>query len=254
MITVGRCSSASCATASKSICWVSLQRPYWIAWNHFPDMLGARAVREVATGVEAHAENGVARFRQRQQHALIGLAAGVRLDVGIGTPEQLPGAIDRELLDDIDVLASAVVAASGIAFRVFVGQHRAGRIEHGPAHDVLGRDQFDLIALTLKFRVHGTRDRRVGLPDLVGEKAFANAIFGLNNSQIRFHGRFPPIGLASLARLRRKQRILVQATVDQGDGFVDRVVLNADLAPDQLDQLVDAFDGRHAVGQRARGR
>ena len=84
------------------------------------------------------------------EHALVRLRARVRLHVGKAAAEQLLGAIDGELLDDVDVLAAAVVAATGIAFGVLVGQHAAGGFEDGLGDDVLGRDQLDLVLLAVK--------------------------------------------------------------------------------------------------------
>ena len=40
------------------------------------------------------------------------------------------GALDRQVFRDVDELAAAVIAPPGIAFGVFVGQHRALRLEH----------------------------------------------------------------------------------------------------------------------------
>ena len=54
---------------------------------------------------------------------LVGLAARVRLHVGEAAVEQLLGAVDGELLGHVDVLAAAVVALAGIAFRILVGEH-----------------------------------------------------------------------------------------------------------------------------------
>ena len=45
--------------------------------------------------------------------ALLAWRAGVRLDVGVIGAEQLLGAVDRQLLDHVDLLAAAVVAAPG---------------------------------------------------------------------------------------------------------------------------------------------
>ena len=64
---------------------------------------------------------------------LVRLAAGVRLHVGEAAAEQLAGALDRELLGDVDELAAAIVALARIALGVFVGHHRALRLEHGAA-------------------------------------------------------------------------------------------------------------------------
>ena len=80
--------------------------------------------------VEGEAEEGVARFEQRHVDGVVGLGAGVGLDVGVLGAEELLGPLDRQLLGDVDLLAAAVVAAAGVALGVLVGQHRADRFEH----------------------------------------------------------------------------------------------------------------------------
>jgi hypothetical protein len=71
----------------------------------------------------------------------------MRLDVGEAAVEQALGALDRQRFGNVDVLAAAVVAPSGIALGVLVGQDRALRLEHRAADDVLARDQLDLVLL-----------------------------------------------------------------------------------------------------------
>jgi len=104
-------------------------------------------VGEVPAVVQAHAEQRVARLDQRQVDRGVGLRAGVRLDVGVIGAEELPGAVDRELLGNIDVLAAAVVALRGIALGVLVRQHRSLGLEHARAGVVLGCDQLDVLFL-----------------------------------------------------------------------------------------------------------
>ena len=111
--------------------------------------------------IEAH--EGVARLHQREEHALIGLAAGIRLHIGEAAVEQLAGALDRELLGDVDELAAAIIAPARIALGVFVGHHRALRLEHGARDDVLRGDELDLVALAAESRARSrarSRDRR----------------------------------------------------------------------------------------------
>ena len=55
-------------------------------------------------------------------------------------------------LGDVDELAAAVIAPAGIALGVFVGQHRALRLEHGARDDVLAGDQLDLRLLAVAAR------------------------------------------------------------------------------------------------------
>ena len=75
----------------------------------------------------------------------------------------LLGAVDGELLGLVDVLAAAVVAPAGIALGVFVGQHRALRLEHGARDDVLRGDQLDLLLLAVQLALERRIDRRIGL-------------------------------------------------------------------------------------------
>ena len=75
--------------------------------------------------------NGVARLGQREEDGLVRLRAGMGLDVGEGAIEQALGAIDGQLLDDVDILAAAVIALARIAFGIFVGEQRARGFEHG---------------------------------------------------------------------------------------------------------------------------
>ena len=115
-------------------------------------LVGRRAVGQVAAGVEAHAQDGVAGLDQRLEHALVGLAARIRLHVGEAAAEQLLGPLDGQVLGDVDILAAAIVALARIAFGVFVGHHRALRLHHGAGDDVFGGDQLDLVALAAKLR------------------------------------------------------------------------------------------------------
>ena len=67
--------------------------------------------------------------------------------------EQLLRALDRQRLGDVDELAAAVVALARIALGILVGDHRALRLEHRAADDVLRRDQLDLVLLAAQFLV-----------------------------------------------------------------------------------------------------
>ena len=135
-----------------------------------------RAVRQVTARIEVEAHEGVARLQQRQEHRLVHLAAGVRLDVGEIDAEQLLGALDGELFGDIDELAAAVVALARIALGVFVGHDRALRLEHGAGDDVLGGDQLDLVLLATEFLVDRVGDLRIGVGKRAIEEGFGRSI------------------------------------------------------------------------------
>ncbi|MNZ69786.1 hypothetical protein D3C78_880990 [compost metagenome] len=82
-------------------------------------------VGQVPAVGQAHAQYGIAGLQQGQIDRRVGLAAGVRLDVGIVGAEQLLGALDGQGFDLVDVLATAVVTLARITFGVFVGQAAA---------------------------------------------------------------------------------------------------------------------------------
>ena len=113
------------------------------------------AVGQVTAVSQAHAEDGVTGFDQREVDGRVGLGAGVRLDVGVVGAEQLLGAVDGQLLDHVDVFAAAIVALVGIAFGVLVGQHAALGFHDRRAGVVFRSDQLDVIFLTLGFLLHG---------------------------------------------------------------------------------------------------
>src|SRR5690606_34658591 len=116
----------------------------------------AGTVGQVAAVGQAHAENGVTGAEQGQVDGGVGLGAGVRRDVGVVGAEQLLGAVDGQLLDDVDVLATTVVALARIAFGVLVGQYRTLGFHHRRAGVVLRGDQLDVVFLALGFLLHGS--------------------------------------------------------------------------------------------------
>ncbi len=90
------------------------------------------AVGQVAAGRKVHAEDGVARFEEGHEHRLVGLRAGVRLDIGGIGAEQLFRPIDGQLLGHINMFAAAVIALARIALGVLVGQLRTLGFHHRP--------------------------------------------------------------------------------------------------------------------------
>ena len=121
------------------------------------------AVREVAALVQRERHQRVARLHHRRVDGHVRLRSRVRLDVRVLRAEQLLRAVDRELLDLVDHLAAAVVAAAGIALGVLVRRHRADGLEHGGPREVLGGDQLDLPALALELVAEQARDLGVEL-------------------------------------------------------------------------------------------
>ena len=82
------------------------------------------------------------------------------------------------VLGDVDVLAAAVVAPARQALGVLVGQHRALRLQHGAADDVLGRDQLDLVALAAELEPDRLGDLGIGVGQRGGEQRIRDGFRG----------------------------------------------------------------------------
>jgi hypothetical protein len=133
------------------------------------------AVGQVAAVIEAEREDRVARLEQRKVRGHVRLGARVGLHVRVLGAEEVLRAVDRELLDLVDDLAAAVVAAAGIPLRVLVRRHGADGLEHARPREVLGGDQLDLVALALELPPEQNGDVRIDL----GETAAAELLEGL---------------------------------------------------------------------------
>ena len=110
---------------------------------------------EVAAVREVHTEHGVAGLHHRQVDTHVGLGAGVRLDIGVVGTEELLGSFARELFGDVYELATAVVAATGVALRILIGHHRAHRSHHRWGHEVLRSNQLETLVLPKPFVLEG---------------------------------------------------------------------------------------------------
>ncbi len=125
----------------------------------------------MATRRQVQAHEGVARIEQGIEHRLVGIGAGMGLDVGKGGAEQLLGPLDGQSLGDVDIFAAAVIALAGIAFSILVGQDGPLRLQHRLGDDVLRRNQLDLVALAVQFVFYRVEDFRIGCLQSPGEKA-----------------------------------------------------------------------------------
>ncbi len=123
------------------------------------------AVGQVTTVSQAHAQNGVAALQQGQVDRRVGLRTRMWLDVGVISAEQLLGAVDGQLFDNVDVLATTVVALAWIAFGVLVGQGRALSFHDGRTGVVFRGNQLDVFFLTQSFLLHGGKQIGVVLGD-----------------------------------------------------------------------------------------
>ena len=119
---------------------------------------------------EREAHDRVAGLQQREVHRRVRLRAGVRLDVGVLGAEQRLGAVDRELLDDVDVLAAAVVALAGIALGVLVREDAALALQDRLRDEVLRRDHLERALLAVQLARDDVGDLGVDLGQRAGEE------------------------------------------------------------------------------------
>ncbi len=116
------------------------------------------SVRQVTAMREVHRQNRIARLELREIHGHIGLRARMRLHIGEVRAKQFLGAIDGDLLDYVDVFATAVVACPRQALGVFVGQDGALRLQYRAADGILRRDLFKVVLLPLRLSFDGGRN------------------------------------------------------------------------------------------------
>ncbi len=117
----------------------------------------------MSPGRKRLAQKGIAWLQQRQHHGLIGLCAGMRLDIGEFAAEKLLRPVDGDFLRHIDEFAPAIIAPAGIALGIFVGQYAALGFENRARDDILRCNQLDLRLLAQGFRVDRLGNRRIGL-------------------------------------------------------------------------------------------
>ena len=128
-----------------------------------PGNVELHAVGQVAAVGKRQAHDRVARLQERVVDGGVGLGAGVRLHVGVVGSEERLRAIDRQLLNDVDVLAAAVVALAGIALRVLVGQHAALALEDRLGDEVLRGDHLERSLLAVELVLDGVGDLGIDL-------------------------------------------------------------------------------------------
>ena len=116
------------------------------------------SVTEVASVVEVQSHECVARLEHCEQYGCVGLCARVWLHVGIFGSEEFLDALDGQCLDDIDHLASAIVATAGISLGIFVGEARPHGLHHLFTHEVLTCYQLDASLLTLVFALNQSKN------------------------------------------------------------------------------------------------
>ena len=124
-----------------------------------PGDIQLHPVGQMAAVCQIQPQHRVPRLEDGQIDGHVGLRPRVRLDVDMLRSKQLLGPLTGQILDDIDVFAATVIAASRVAFGVFVGQHGAHGLQHGGTGVVFAGDHLQTVALTVDLRL----DRRPNL-------------------------------------------------------------------------------------------
>ena len=122
------------------------------------------AMRQVAALVQAHPEDPVARLEDAEVGGHVRLGTRVRLDVDVlCAREQGERTLLGERLDDVHVLAAAVVALARQALGVLVREPAALRLDHRRRDVVLAGDELDVVALAPPLGDHRVPEVRIRL-------------------------------------------------------------------------------------------
>ena len=97
---------------------------------------------------QIQAQHSVTGFDECKVNGEVCAGAGVRLNAGVVSAEELLRAFDGDILNDINTFTTAVVAFSGKTFGVFVGQNGSHRSHHCLGNNILRRNQLDVAFLT----------------------------------------------------------------------------------------------------------
>ena len=111
-----------------------------------------RAVRKVATVVQLHAQNLIARLENGEVCGEVCTRTAVRLyvDVVVRLKNFFPF-LYAIAFDLVHHFATAVVALAGVSFAVLVGQAAADRFHDVVTAKIFTRDQFDIVRLSFFF-------------------------------------------------------------------------------------------------------
>ena len=85
---------------------------------------------KVTAVVQAHTHNSVARLNGGEICGKVGICAGMRLNVRKLSAIQLASTITRKILDNINLLATAIIALARQAFCILVRKNAAHCLHH----------------------------------------------------------------------------------------------------------------------------
>ena len=103
---------------------------------------------KVAAVGKAHAHYSITGCKESHINSCICLCARMSLNVCILCSEKLLGSFDSNGLNDINVLAAAVISLSGVALSILVGKNAAHSSHYCGGNDVFTGDKLKVSLLT----------------------------------------------------------------------------------------------------------
>ncbi len=128
-----------------------------------PRKIQRMTVRKVAPVCKAHGENRIPGFQGGEVDRHVGLGAGMGLDVGMLDAEERLGPRNGQRLDDVHVLAAAVIPLPRQPLGVLVGEEGSLGLEDRLARIVLRGDQDHLLLLAPDLILDGLKNLGVGV-------------------------------------------------------------------------------------------
>ena len=122
---------------------------------------GPGAVGEVAAAGEVHTHEHVPGLRQGEIDGNVRLGAGVRLHVGMLSPEELLGPVAADVLHYIHIFTAAVKTLAGVALGVFIREMAADGLHDRRRGEVFRGDKLYMVALPRELLLHCGKDLRV---------------------------------------------------------------------------------------------
>ena len=105
------------------------------------------AVREMTAVVEAHSQDFIARLDERKVGRKVGIRARMWLHICEVCIEKLACAVARDVLDDVDVHAAAVVPLPRVTLGIFIRANASHRLHDRAGREILRSNELDTIAL-----------------------------------------------------------------------------------------------------------
>ena len=117
--------------------------------------------------IKAHTHDRVSRLTYCVLNSHISLSTRMWLDIGILGTEELLRTVSGKILDDIDLLASAIIPVPRIALSILICENASHRTHNSRAHPVLRCDQLNMAGLPVIFLTDSLCNFRVFIPDVV---------------------------------------------------------------------------------------